>query len=169
MIPVNEFARRYLEDLLSFFGLNVRVEDSLSDEGTTVELNVPSTGLNGFLIGQHGRNLQSIQYLTNMSVRTKGYEQTVIIVDVAGYKRQQRERLQQKARGIIEQVVSSGQTYTFEPMNPAERRVIHQLATEMGSVASASAGDGLGRHVVLTPLNKAPDTDETAKHTEEPN
>ncbi len=46
------FAKKYLEDLLSFFGLNTDIHDTSDDE--VIQLNVPSTHLNGFLIGQRG-------------------------------------------------------------------------------------------------------------------
>lgn len=148
MIPVNEHARRYLEDLLSFFGLNVRVEDKLVEDNT-VELNVPSTRLNGFLIGQHGRNLQSLQHLTNMAVWRSGYEGVRVVVDVANYKAQAKARVEKRASEVINQVLNSGQDYEFEPMNAAQRRVIHQLAGDTEGVESASVGEGPNRRVVL--------------------
>ncbi|HEX5395287.1 MAG TPA: hypothetical protein VFW52_02995, partial [Candidatus Saccharimonadales bacterium] len=46
-----QYAKKYLEDLLSFFGLNTDVYATTEDH-EVIELNVPSTHLNGFLIGQ---------------------------------------------------------------------------------------------------------------------
>jgi predicted RNA-binding protein Jag len=46
-----QFAKKYLEDLLSFFGLNTEVH--VTSEEDVIELSVPSTHMNGFLIGQH--------------------------------------------------------------------------------------------------------------------
>jgi len=54
-----QFAKKYLEDLLSFFGLNVDVY-ATSKDGEVIELNVPSTHLNGFLIGNHGDNMRCV-------------------------------------------------------------------------------------------------------------
>lgn len=146
-IPVNEFARRYLEDLLSFFGLNTRVEDKLN-EGV-VELNVPTSALNGFLIGQHGQNLRSIQYLLNLVTRQAGYEETTVVIDIAGYRRQQAERLTKRIVGIIDEVKASGEERKLEPMSAADRRVVHQAVTEADGVESASAGEGRDRAVVI--------------------
>ena len=44
------FAARYLEDLLSFFGINVAVNSTIDDE--VIQLSVPSTSLNSLLIGR---------------------------------------------------------------------------------------------------------------------
>ena len=47
------YAKKYLEDLLSFFGLNIDVHATSDDE--VIQLSVPSTHLNGFLIGQQAK------------------------------------------------------------------------------------------------------------------
>ena len=164
-IPVNEFARRYLEDLLSFFGLNVRVEDKLTEDGQRVELNVPSTRLNGFLIGQAGRNLGSLEHLTNMAVWAGGYEQIRVGVDVAGYKAQQAQRLTKRTQEVTRTVLDTGQPHEFEPMNAAQRRVIHQTVGEIAGVESASAGEGRTRHVVIKPTS-TPSTDKRSESQE---
>ena len=46
------YAKKYLEDLLSFFGLNTDVHASHDED--VIELSIPSTHMNGFLIGQNG-------------------------------------------------------------------------------------------------------------------
>lgn len=150
-LPVNEFARRYLEDLLSFFGLNTRVEDSLSEE--VVELNVPSSGLNGFLIGKHGQNLRSLQHLMNLVIRRSGYDDITVVVDIAGYKRQRNERLAQHTRSLAEEVLSSGIEKSLLPMSAAERRVIHQVIGEIEGLMSESQGEGRDRHVIIRKIN----------------
>src|SRR3972149_578939 len=55
------YAKKYLEDLLSFFGLNTDVYATTQDH-EVIELNVPSTHLNGFLIGQRGETARALQY-----------------------------------------------------------------------------------------------------------
>jgi spoIIIJ-associated protein len=140
------FGKKYLEDLLSFFGLNTNVEAGSDDE--VIQLNVPSTSMNGFLIGQRGDNMRSLQYLTSTALKNNGYEHNRVNVDVADYKKQRAERLREKATEWMETVKTSGEPMDLEPMNAADRRVIHQLAAEHG-VVSESAGEGRERHIVL--------------------
>lgn len=140
------FGKKYLEDLLSFFGLNTDVEASADEE--VIQLNVPSTSMNGFLIGQHGDNMRSLQYLTSTALKNNGYEHNRVNVDVADYKKQRAERLREKATEWMESVKASGEAMDLEPMNAADRRVIHQLAAEHG-ITSESAGEGRERHIVL--------------------
>ncbi|HZL08152.1 MAG TPA: R3H domain-containing nucleic acid-binding protein [Candidatus Dormibacteraeota bacterium] len=141
------YAKKYLEDMLSFFGLNTDVHATSDDE--VIQLNVPSTHLNGFLIGQHGDNMRSLQYLTSTALKNNDYEHNRVNVDIADYKKQRADRLREKAETWVKQVRDSGEPMDLEPMNAADRRIVHQLAAEYG-LTSDSAGDGRDRHIVLS-------------------
>ncbi len=140
------YAKKYLEDLLSFFGLNTDVYATSDDE--VIQLNVPSTHLNGFLIGQRGENMRSLQYLTSTALKNNGHDYNRVNVDIAEYKKQRADRLRDKAEGWVKKVKDTKQPLELEPMNAADRRVIHQLAAENG-LTSESAGFGRERHIVL--------------------
>lgn len=144
------YAKKFLEDLLSFFGINIDVYATNSDD-EVIELDIPSTHLNGFLIGQHGENMRSIQFLVSNALKNQGYEVTRVNVDVADYKRQRADRLAQKAEDWVKQVQSSGKAMELQPMNAADRRTVHKVAAEAG-IASESAGEGRDRHIVLKPM-----------------
>ncbi len=149
MSQATEFARTFLEDLLSFFGLNTAIE--AKQQENTIELDVPSTHLNGFLIGSGGEGLRSLQQITNMAIKAKGYDDLVAVIDVAGYKRQRNERLSQQAQKIAQTVRAQGQEQPLEPMSAYDRRIVHQAVSEIGSVTSESSGEGRDRHVVIKP------------------
>jgi spoIIIJ-associated protein len=140
------YAKKYLEDLLSFFGLNTDVHATSDDE--VIQLNVPSTHLNGFLIGQRGDNMRSLQYLTSTALKNNGFEHNRVNVDVAEYKKQRADRLRERAEAWVKQVRDSSEPMDLEPMNAADRRIIHQLAAEY-SLTSDSVGEGRERHIVL--------------------
>jgi len=140
------YAKKYLEDLLSFFGLNTDVYGTSDDE--VIQLSVPSTRLNGFLIGQHGENMRSLQYLTSTALKNNNFASNRVNVDIADYKKQRAERLRTKAEEWVKQVRDSGEPMDLEPMNAADRRIVHQLAAEY-SLTSESDGEGRDRHIVL--------------------
>ncbi len=145
------FAKKYLEDMLSFFGLNVDVY-ATSEDGEVVELSVPSTHLNGFLIGNHGDTMRSMQYLTSMALKTNEAALTRVNVDVADYKRQRAHRLEEKAAEWLKEVKESGVEKQLEPMNSADRRTIHKIAGEYG-LETESVGEGRDRHIVIKPAS----------------
>jgi spoIIIJ-associated protein len=140
------YAKKYLEDLLSFFGLNTDVQATSDDE--VIQLNVPSTHLNGFLIGQKGENMRSLQYLTSTALKNNDYVHSRVNVDIANYKQQRAERLREKAEDWVKQVRDTKEPMDLQPMNAADRRVVHKLAAEY-SLTSDSEGEGRDRHIVL--------------------
>src|ERR1700735_5570728 len=89
------YAKKYIEDLLSFFGLNTDVYATSDDE--VIQLNVPSTHLNGFLISQRGENMRSLQYLCSTALKNNNFANQRVNVDIADYKKQRADRLREKA------------------------------------------------------------------------
>ena len=147
MDSARDTAAKYLEDLLSFFGLNVTVEST--EEGQTIELMVPSTHLNGFLIGQRGDTLRALQHLTNMALKRSGYEDVLVSIDVAGYRKQKTEQLTKRVKEIAKEVQTNGEERALEPMSAYERRVTHQVVSEQEGLTTESLGEGRDRHVVI--------------------
>jgi spoIIIJ-associated protein len=159
------YAKKYLEDLLSFFGLNTDVYATSDDE--VIQLNVPSTHMNGFLIGQRGENMRSLQYLTSTALKNNGFANSRVNVDIAEYKKQRAERLRERAEVWVKQVRDSGEPMDLEPMNAADRRIVHKLAAEY-SLSSESAGEDRDRHIVLKREGAAAEPPETTEKPEKP-
>lgn len=143
------YAKKYLEDLLSFFGLNTDVHATTEDH-EVIELDVPSTHLNGFLIGAKGDTMRSLQHTISSALKNQGYSYSRVNVDIAGYKKQRAERLSKKAEDWFKQVQKTNQPMELEPMNAADRRVVHKSAEDYGLI-SESQGFGRDRHIVLKP------------------
>ncbi|MCA9332293.1 KH domain-containing protein [Candidatus Saccharibacteria bacterium] len=143
------YAKKYLEDLLSFFGLNTDIY-ATTEDNEVIELNVPSTHLNGFLIGQKGETMRALQYMVSNALKNNNYEITRVNVDIAEYKKSRADRLSSKAMEWVETVKKSGEPMDLKPMNAADRRTIHKLASE-NNLVTESVGEGRDRHVVLKP------------------
>lgn len=142
------YAKKYIEDILSFFGLNIDVHVSCDDE--VIELTVPSTHLNGFLIGQRGDTLRSFQQLLSTTLKNKEAAIHRVNLDIADYKRQRYDRLIEQVADWVKQIRESKQPMHLEPMNAAERRVVHQAASDYSDILTQSEGEGRDRHIVLS-------------------
>lgn len=142
------FAKKYLEDVLSFFGLNTDVHATADED--VIELIVPSTHLNGFLIGQRGETLRSLQQLIATTLKNREAELTRVNVDIADYKKQRNERLATQVEEWAKSVHESGEPMHLRPMSAAERRVVHQTLTDYSDIETHSEGEGRDRHVVLS-------------------
>jgi spoIIIJ-associated protein len=148
-----QYAKKYLEDLLSFFGLNTDIYATTEDK-EVIELNVPSTHLNGFLIGQRGDTMRSLQYMISAALKNQNFVHTRVNVDVADYKKHRADRLASQAEEWFKEVKDSGKTKDLAPMNAADRRVVHKAASDFG-LETESVGEGRERHIVLKPAEAA--------------
>lgn len=153
MIGMNQdeairFAKKYIEDILSFFGLNTDI-DARSD-GEVIELKVPSTYLNGFLIGSHGETLRSLQFLVSTTLKNRDAEIVRVNIDIADYKAQRADRLIKKLKETFQRVQETGEEIHLEPMNAADRRVVHQAVTDYSDIVTRSEGEGRDRHIVIS-------------------
>lgn len=142
------YAKKYLEDLLSFFGLNTEVTAHCDED--VIELKIPSTHLNGFLIGQRGDTLRSLQYAVMMALKNRQAEVDRVSIDVADYKQQRAERLATQVREWAQKVLDTGKPMNLKPMSAIDRRVVHQTIAEYPSLSTTSEGEGRDRHVVIS-------------------
>ncbi len=145
-----QYAKKYLEDILSFFGLNTDVYVTTEDD-EVIELNVPSTHLNGFLIGQHGDTMRALQFLVSNALRNQGFELSRVNVDIADYKKARASQVAEQTEIWIKKVQESGNPMELSPMNSADRRIIHKVAGESG-LTTESVGEGRDRHIILKPV-----------------
>jgi len=141
-----EFARNYVADLITFFGINVAVSVSVDDD--VIEVSVPSTAHNSILIGRNAETLRSIQYLVSTVLRNKDAALTRVNVDIADYKKQRADRLAKQAREWIEEVRRTGNSHIAN-LNAADRRVVHQVATEYSDIRTFSEGEGRDRRLTI--------------------
>ena len=141
-----DFAKKFLEDLISFFGENVTVEAVVEEE--IISLSVASTDLNSILIGRNAETLRSLQYIISTTLRNRDAALTRVNVDIADYKKQREEKIAEKARVWIEEVRETGDSYIAR-INAADRRIVHRVAQEYTDIQTFSEGEGRDRHLII--------------------
>lgn len=105
----------------------------------------------GIIIGRRGETLDSLQYLTGLAVKKASGKYIRVAINVGDYREKRIETLKNIARKHADYVARTGRRYTFEPMNPYERRIIHTTVQEIEGVESMSVGQGQDRKVILQP------------------
>lgn len=141
------FATKFLEDLLSFFGINVAVDSTIEDE--VIQLSIPSTSMNSLLIGKNADNLRALQHIVINALIEKQAEVHRVSVDVADYKRQRADRIATKAEGWIEKVRTTGKEMVLD-LNPADRRIVHKIAQDYSDIKTHSEGEGRERKIIIS-------------------
>ena len=140
------FATKYLEDLLTFFSANLTVHSS-SDEDV-IELSIPSSELNSLLIGRNSETLRSLQYLVSTTLRSKDASLYRVNIDIADYKKQRAEKIAKQAAEWIEEVRRTGNSKVVS-LNAADRRIVHQVASDYSDIITTSEGFGRDRKIII--------------------
>ena len=142
-----EFAIKYLEDIISFFGENVYVDGAIEDG--IISLSVDSSDLNSILIGRNAETLRSLQFIVGTALRQQNAEVSRVNVDIADYKKQRADKIADRAREWMREVSETGKDHHAR-INAADRRVVHKVAEEFDDITTHSEGEGRDRRIVIS-------------------
>jgi spoIIIJ-associated protein len=151
-VPVGEQAdiiTEFLEGLLAALGAEGTVRRTEVDE-ETIELSVEGDDL-GLLIGPKGQTLTAVHELsrTVLQRRATGRHIGRVRIDIGGYRQRRQEALARFVRQQAEAVIAEGASRALEPMNSADRKVVHDTVNEIDGVATISEGADPDRRVVI--------------------
>ena len=141
-----EVAADYLEELLDIADLDGDIDTYIEGERAHVSIISEST----VLVGSGGTVLDALQELTRLAVMTETGERSRLMLDVAGYRERRRKELMALAEDAVGEVKESHEPVPLAPMNPFERKVIHDAVAAAG-LTSESEGEEPDRHVVVLP------------------
>lgn len=108
----------------------------------------------GYMIGNHGRHLDSIQYILQIIMGRKldqdpNYR---VFVDVSGYRKEKDSKLEELALQKADYVRILGEEIELAPMKPSDRRIIHLTLSKFEDIQTESIGEGRDRRVVIKPI-----------------
>ncbi len=147
---VGDAAVLFMDGLVAAFGATGST--NLEVDGIELDVQVDGEGL-GLLVGPGGRTLNAVQDLARVSAQRRlGDHETRLRIDVAGYRARRSEALQRFAVDVAASVRESGTARALEPMNSADRKVIHDALNDEEGVESRSEGDDPNRRIVVVPV-----------------
>ncbi len=139
---------QFLTGLLDAFGLEGDVAVKVEDDIIYATVTGSQTEA---LIGPHGAILDAIHELCKTVVQRRTKEGARIRLDIAGYTERRREALKIYAQRLAQQVIDDQTEIMLEPMNAAERKVVHDAVAEIEGVRTYSEGEEPRRSVVIAP------------------
>ena len=142
-----DIAADYLEELLDIADLDGDLD--MDVEGDRAAVSIVGADLSQ-LVGAKGEVLDALQELTRLAVYRETGERSRLMLDVSGYRAEQRERLVRLATEKIAEVQKSGEPVSLEPMTSFERKVVHDAVSAAG-LTSESEGAEPKRYVVILP------------------
>jgi spoIIIJ-associated protein len=143
-----EIAADYIEGLLDLADLDGDID--MDVEGDRAVVSVVGATLSE-LVGRRGEVLEALQELTRLAVHQQTGARTRMMLDVGGYRQRRRAELAEAGQDAAEEVRRTGQPKKLWPMNPFERKVVHDAVAAAG-LRSESEGEEPDRRVVVLPV-----------------
>ena len=130
-ISTIQFVKKYLEDIIAFFDLNLDVTVSVEDD--IVVASIPSSERNSLLIGRGAETLRGLQSLLSTTLRSQDAALTRVSIDIADYKKQHAEKVAEQARQWIAEVRETSNSKVLD-LNAADRWTVHHVAGEYSDI-----------------------------------
>jgi len=138
----------YLDNLFKAMEVESKVTIDYDKEEGVMNIDVAGPDM-GILIGKRGQTLDALQYLISLFVNKKSESYIRVKLDTENYRQRRKDTLENLARNIAFKVKRTRRSFTLEPMNPYERRIIHSSLQNDKYVATRSEGEEPYRKVVV--------------------
>ena len=108
----------------------------------------------GYMIGNRGRHLDSLQFMLQVILGRKLPEDVTfkVFVDVGGYREEKDKKLEEMAMQKADDVRILGEEVELPAMKPSDRRIVHIALEKFDDITTESRGEGMDRHIVIMPL-----------------
>jgi spoIIIJ-associated protein len=148
LVREGDIAGDYLERLLDIVDYDGDID--MDVEGDRAVVAVVGDRLQA-LVGPRGATLDALQELTRLAVVQQTGVRSRLMLDVGGYRERRRTELVAVARSAAERAKDSGSAVRLDPMNPFERKVVHDAVAGIDGARSDSEGEEPERFVVVHP------------------
>jgi len=142
-----EIAADYIEGLLDVADLDGDID--MDVEGDRAVVSVVGATLEE-LVGRRGEVLEALQELTRLAVHQQTGARTRMMLDIGGYRQRRRAELAATGQDAVEEVRRTGEPKRLWPMNPFERKIVHDAVAAAG-LRSESEGEEPERRVIVLP------------------
>ena len=138
--------KEYLEGIAKTYGAEATVTVEARRDRMTF---VFDTDKQGLLIGKHGKILNALQVLAQVSVHRFIKGCISVQVDVGDYRARRSETLQQIAERTARKVLKTKQPVYLEPLPAYERKQIHAALSKNKRISTHSEGKEPHRYLVV--------------------
>jgi spoIIIJ-associated protein len=146
LIQEGDVAADYLERLLDIVDYDGDIDLDVENDRAIVA--IIGDGLQS-LVGARGETLDALQELTRLAVAQKTGTRSRLMLDISGHRQARRNELSALAADTAARVLDSGESARLAPMNPFERKVVHDAIAGVTGVRSESEGEEPNRRVVV--------------------
>ncbi len=154
-IEIKNNAEEFLTKIINEFDINYHLIVELKDQELFVEIKSQNPSDLGIVIGKHGSTLDSLQYLLSQVINKHKEDFIRVTVDANEYRDKRKRNLEKIAKRSVEKVQRFGRPIKLEPMNAADRRIVHMILQNYDDINTHSEGKDPFRRVVISRAKKA--------------
>ncbi len=154
---MKDIVKKELDALLQLMDIEAEYEISTEKNSDTEYIKVSFTGENlGYLIGGHGKHLDSLQYVLSLMLRKHfGEEDNYrVLLDVCDYRKERDEKLEKFALQKADDARILGEPVDLPPMKASDRRVVHMTLQVFDDITTESIGEDRDRHIRILPVTE---------------
>jgi len=138
----------FTNQILAAGGFDLWAETEPADSGFKVQIQGDDVSV---LLARNAEMLDAIEYVCNRIFNRQPGNDNRIIFDSGNYRARREKELRLMAEKAAEKVRTSHLPFSFDPMSPNERRIIHLALIGDDTVRTESLGDGIDRKVTIYP------------------
>jgi spoIIIJ-associated protein len=143
-----ERAGDFLEGLLDALDVDGDITTWVDEVGGHIDLEGAELDP---LVGSNGETLDALQELTRLAVLRQSKRRVRLLLDINGFRARQRDQLVSIVKATAEQVIRTREDHEFQPMTPAERKIVHDAVAAIDGARTESLGEDPHRRVVIRP------------------
>jgi len=154
---MKDIVKKELDTLLDLMGIEADYEISTEKNDDTEYIKVSFSGDNlGYLIGGHGKHLDSLQFVLSLILRKHLGEESNyrVLLDVCGYRKERDEKLEKFALQKADDARILGEPVNLPPMKASDRRVVHMTLQVFDDIKTESHGEDRDRHIRIVPITE---------------
>lgn len=139
-------------------GVDATYDCEISEVDGVTNIDVYFEGENlGYMIGNHGRHLDSLQYILQLLIKRAVDDEEFkfrLTLDIADYRKDRNSKIEQIALQKADDARILGESVDLPPMKPYDRRVVHIVLQQFEDIQTESFGEGRDRYVRIVPSSE---------------
>ena len=146
-----KIAEDVVKEMASLMGVDIDFSVEEDEKNEAILINIDAKDETGLLIGSRGSTVKSLQLVLGMIISRRLGAWQRVIVNVADWMEQQKEKYESMADKAAERALETGEPQQIYNLGPSERRIIHLRLSERDDIVTESVGEGSERYLLVKP------------------
>ncbi len=136
----------YLHNVITDMNIENTVTYEVDNNTGQIEL---ESDLAAKLIGKRGQTLNALQEIGQNYLNTIYRSYGVIVLDIENYRDKRRQTLENLAINMSKKALRTEQPVKLEPMPSFERKIMHNVLSDLENISTHSEGNEPNRYLVI--------------------